>query len=345
MPHAEVAQPAPSASHKRNIPKAFAACFVLPFALNYFTYYGFVTNYSRNVFTLSGFLAQYDHGIYRYRILGKELLLLIYHLLQRLHPSRAALSQKAQFLSTDNLNLYHSYFLLNTTFFCLTIWMLFLIFQSDQFRMGEQEKYLALVVTACLIAVTQFVVVPYDTLAYFFLALSIYLMLRPQTAVTAIGLIVVVALAALTRETAALTASMLATLFVLRKQIKTEVSLPLLLGVIAAFIATYAALRLHFGWQQGIGNSITLGGNLRFRNLLGLAFLVSMLYVLTDARNALGKRAILLFLAFSSPFVSILLTGWLFEARLGVPLFIGVVVLAGLPERAKPTTLLPPPPS
>ncbi len=333
MPHADDAELAPPASIKTNVLKAFAACFVLPFALNYFVYYGFVTSYTLRVFTESGFRAQYDSGIYKYRILGKELLLLIYHFLQRLHPSPGTHSRLEQFLGADNLNLYHSYFLLNTLFFCLTLWMLFLTLQLGWFPRREREKSLVLVVIACVIALTQFVVTPYDTLAYFLLTLSLYLMLRPQNHATAAALIAVMVLATLTRETAALTISLYATLFLLRKNIKIEVSLPLLIGLAVSFIGVYAALRLHFGWHQGAGNGVTLRDNLHSKHLIGLAFLASLLYLLTDARNALGKRAALLFLALSSPyFVSIVMTGWLFEARLGVPLLIGVVVLSGLAE-------------
>lgn len=322
-----------SSSDGWNRLRVFLACCVLPVTLNYFAYYGFVTNQSRHVFTRADFIGQYDWGVFRYRVLGRKLLLLVYSALEHFHHPAEGGSRTARFLETNNLNLYHSYFLLNTTFMCLTLWMLALTFQLNLFRVRPQEKFLLVLVTAFLIAMTQFVVVPYDTLAYFFLTLSIYLMLLRPTPLVVAGLILVVVLGSLTRETAALTLSVYAALYVLRRQTGVKATLSVLAALAAAFAVTYVALRVHYGWQNGVGNVITLGVNLHRHGLVGAAFLVSTLVLLSDFSNAVGRRAVWLFLAFSSPYLlSILLTGVLFEARLGVPLFIGVVVLANLPE-------------
>ena len=43
-----------------------AVSFVLPFTLNFYVYYGFISNYSSGAFSRSTFLAQFETGIYKY---------------------------------------------------------------------------------------------------------------------------------------------------------------------------------------------------------------------------------------------------------------------------------------
>ena len=222
----------------------FLLCCVLPTALNYFAYYGFITNYTKYVFTLYDFHRQYDHHIFRYRILGKLLLLGYYTVFTHFpHPFFKQMKEVNQYLLTDTTSLYHCYFLMNTFFLCLTTWVLSTMFRLKQFEGSSREKQLWLLLIIFLIIISQFVVTPYDTISYFFLSVSIYLMLRGQNGFVLAVLLGTMVLAALTRETAAISLSFYATLYLMRKALPNQTSLLGFVLLLVTFLATYVGLR------------------------------------------------------------------------------------------------------
>ena len=275
-------------------------CLVAPVCANYIAYYGFVTHYSVGVFSPRGIHAQYDNEVFKYRVLGKALLLGVYRALEYLWPGAGGWGRLSAFLGTDSVNFYHSYFLLNTAFLCLT-----LLVVSD--RLCDLE----LLVVTLLVALTQFVVVPYDAAAYFFLACT--LRWRRSLPLTAL----VVLLATLNRETAALSLSLYASLFFLGR----GGSLRGLAVLTSVFLAAYLSLRIAFGWETAVGNEITLFKYMNMNSALGIGFAVAAGYALVRRPTAAA-----VFLACSAPYVlSILLTGNPFEVRLWVPLLLGVM--------------------
>ena len=277
-------------------------CFVAPACANYLAYYGFVTHYSVGVFNPRGFHAQYDHEVFRYRVLGKWMLLAVYRLVAYLNPADAGWNRMAAFLGTDSINFYHSYYLLNTAFLCLTLLVL-----SD--RLSDIE----LLAFTLLVALTQFVVVPYDAVAYFFLACTFRW--RRNLWVTA----AVVFLAALNRETAALSLSLYASLFFLGR----GGSLRGLAVLTSVFAATYLSLRFAYGWDYATGNEFTFVRYLNRNSAVGIGFALAAGYALVR-RPAWAA----VFLVCSLPYVvSIMLTGNPFEVRLWVPLLLGVMLV------------------
>lgn len=275
-------------------------CLVAPVCANYFAYYGFITHYSVGVFSPRGFHAQYDHEVFRYRVLGKALLLGVYRLVEYFNPADAGWNRMAAFLGTDSINFYHSYFLLNTAFLCLT-----LLVVSD--RLADLE----LLVVTLLIAITQFVVVPYDAVAYFFLACTFRW--RHNLPLAAL----VVLLAALNRETAALSLSLYACFFFLGR----GGSLKGLAVLTTVFVATYLSLRVAYGWNQAAGNEFTFVKYLNQNSAVGIGFALAAGYAIVRRPAWAG-----VFLLCSLPYiVSILVTGNPFEARLWVPLLLGVM--------------------
>ncbi|HEX8558181.1 MAG TPA: hypothetical protein VF668_08775 [Pyrinomonadaceae bacterium] len=290
-------------------------CLVAPVCANYIAYYGFVTHYSVGVFTPRGFHAQYDHEVFRYRLLGKWLLLGVYGVLERLNPADAGWGRLAAFVGTDSVNFYHSYFVLNTAFLCLTLLVV-----------ADRLKDVELLVVTLVVSVTQFVVVPYDVVAYFFLACTF--VWRRSLAVTAL----VVLLAALNRETAALSLSLYASLLLLGRGGSWRG-----LGVLTAvFLATYVGLRVALGWNTAVGNELTLVKYMDLRSAVGVGFAVAAGYALVSRR-----RAAALFLLCSLPYVlSILITGNPFEARLWAPLLLGILFVQSADAEGDPD---PPP--
>ena len=297
-------------SHARR----FMLCLVAPFCANYFAYYGFVTHYSVGVFSPAGFHAQYDNEVFKYRVLGKALLLGVYRVLEYVRPGGGGWHRHAAFLGTDSINFYHSYYLLNTVFLCLTLLVV--------------SKYLTdieLLVVTLLVALTQFVVVPYDAVAYFFLACTYRW--RHNLALTA----VVVFLAALNRETAALSLSLYAT-FLLLGLGGSWRGLVLLTSV---FVATYLSLRVALGWGNAVGNEITFVRYLNLNSAIGVGFALAAGLALVRQPGPAG-----LFLLCSLPYVlSVFLTGNPFEVRLWVPLLLGVMLVQAddAPQRGHAT--------
>lgn len=277
-------------------------CLVAPVCANYIAYYGFVTHYSVGVFTPRGFHGQYDHEVFRYRVLGKWLLLAVYRLVEYLNPAGAGWSRMAAFLGTDSINFYHSYYVLNTAFLCLTLLVL-----------SDHLSDLELLAFTLLVALTQFVVVPYDAVAYFFLACTFRW--RRNLWLTA----VIVLLATLNRETAALSLSLYASLVFLGRGGSLR-GLALLTGV---FAATYLSLRLVYGWDYATGNEFTFVRYLNQNSAVGIGFALAAGYALV--RRPAWAAA---FLVCSLPYVvSIMVTGNPYEVRLWVPLLLGVLLV------------------
>ena len=294
--------------------RKFLLCLVAPLCANYFAYYGFVTHYSVGVFTPQGFLAQYGQEVFKYRVLGQALLMAVYRVLEYVNPADAGWTRHAAFLGTDTINFYHSYFFLNTLFLCLT-----LLVVSD--RLGDLE----LLVITLLVAITQYVVVPYDAAAYFFLACT-YRWRRnlPLTAA-------VVFLATLNRETAALSLSLYAALLLLGRGGSLR-GLALLTGI---FLATYLSLRVVYGWEDAVGAEFTFFRYLNLNSAIGVGFALAAGYALARRPARAG-----LFLLFSLPYIlSIFITGNPFEVRLWVPLLLGIMfVQASDSEEESPAT-------
>ena len=290
-------------------------CFVAPLCANYFAYYGFVSHYSVGVFSPRGFHAQYDNEVFKYRVLGKALFLGVYRLLEYVNPSAAGWERLRAFLGAEPVNFYHSYFFINTVFLCLTLLVI-----------SRYVTEIELLVFTLLVAVTQFVVVPYDVVAYFLLACTFAV--RRSLALTA----VVVLLAALNRETAALSLSLYASLLILGR----GGSLRGLALLVAVFLATYISLRLVLGWGNAVGNEVTLVRYMNLNSAVGVGFALAAGVALVRDARAAG-----VFLLCSLPYIlSIFITGNPFEARLWIPLLLGVMLIQTA-DAPKPATDAP----
>ena len=312
--------------HMKNIKIIECAylCILLPVVLNFFMYYGFITNYTRGVFSINSFSNQYDNSIYRYRILGKFLLLKIYELMPYSNPGKIMTSLDENF----SQSLYNSYFILNTLFFCGTMIFIYFIFSSINNTISSKERKLTVVICGFLIAITQYVVVPYDSLSYFFLVVAIYIiLLRTKSIWNTMILSVVVFLATITRESAALILSFYATIYLLRNGISIKKDLLHLLLVISVFLITYIGLRVEYGIVNSIYNNLTIGDFLKIQNIISLVFFIVFILIFNTNINKFKNSFLFLFL--SAPYiVAIFLTGILFESRLWIPLLIPMIVLA-----------------
>jgi hypothetical protein len=305
---------------------------VLPSILSFFVYYGFASNYTmRNVYSEAGFHEQYDNGIYRYRVLGRAAVLGAYEAITKYHlPS---MGPKALHLVDPEASdaLYTACFAVNTVFMCLTSAALFFITDRLCSRREQWIGDLSLLLMLCLMALTQYVVVPYDLMSYFFLAISIFATMKnPQSAAWIALLCAAVVLCTLTRETSLL---ILAFYFAVhRRQLIERHSGWRLSGIqiafalmVASFLITSALLRAYYGTEHAFYQQFAISKLFQFPpNIIGTIFFLALLAVMLLSQPV--RRDAYAFLLASSPYIAaVFLFASPWETRLFCPVFLCLI--------------------
>jgi len=180
--------------------------------------------------------------------------------------------------------------------------------------------------------ITQYVVVPYDTLSYFFLSIAAFLILKNKQKVWEIIILsIVVILATLTRETASL---ILAFYFAFNyKEIlkKTELfkinqKQRELLIITLCFLCTYFGLRFALGFENGIYKEITLINITNILSILSILFFVSI-FILIVITKVKTKETFIFLLATLPYTLALLAISILWEIRLWVPVILLLLIL------------------
>lgn len=310
---------------------------IFPVTMSIVVYTGFSTNYSTNVFSKQAFENQYQSGVYRYRVLGKAILLETYDLIKNHQFPTEEAPYALNSLDPNGDKLFYSaYLYMNTFFLCLASMVLFFILNR---RDGEQDLLvidLSLLFICFIMTTTQYAVVPYDTLSYFFLVIAILLIIRKYRSwwsVLALGIVVI--LSTLTRET-----SFFILLFYLvhnydaiqeHAGLKINSAQATFLFISACFLISYVGLRLALGYQGTIINSFSdafrFMDNLRsFHAILGMVYILSFIALFFTTKAAAKEMS--LFVKFSSPYILfILLSANPWEIRLWTPLILILLVM------------------
>ncbi len=312
--------------------RLLCVAWILPVIFSTVAYYGFVTNYTHHVFTNATFDRQYDHGVYKYRILGREIQKRIDRMLDRHHFGFHAPKVMRAIEKDFSANFYIAYFLNNTFFFCLTCTMLFLLFEKIG---GGSEAFTDLMVTmiSLVLALSQFVVAPYDMLSYFLTVSGFYLILLPQSKKRLFLLCAVVVLGALTRETITMVPAFYLTLHwreILRLRAPHDAKWELL-AMGGCFLAVYSGLRWGMGAEEHtFFQTRNLGANFtKTLPLVGVAFIYASTILLLLEQH--GRGAIGLFLLATLPYtLSIFYNSFLWEIRLWIPVLLGMMVLKAM---------------
>ena len=307
----------------------------LPLLLSLIVYYGFFTNYTGGLFSEAGFRRQYYDGVYQYRILGRELLLWLHAIIEPVELINYLFSRfepKALYLfdSDGTTIFYGTYFLQNTFFLCLTMVLLYILFEQHLMRESKSSKNLLLLLAVLLMTVTQYVVVPYDTLSYFFLVVAIFLMLR-QSWFAYGALLFVLILATITRETAVFVLVFFVTYNYKSILTKNRTTLIKLGGLIVVFLITYGLLRVIFGG----GNEAIFEQFRLLRNLTNPSSLASIILLFVLSYTLISRTANivygLLFLLLSIPYILMIIAianPW--EVRLWTPIWLGLLIIGQL---------------
>ena len=230
---------------------------------------------------------------------------------------------------------YAAYAVMNTLFLCLACTTLTLLLNG---RIRPELAFiddLAVLFLCLLMAITQYVVTPYDMLSYFLLTAATWLIFRSRGTAGFIALCFVVLLATLTRESSALIMSFYvavhaSTLLRLGALGKRHVELAIM---VAMYAATYVGLRIFLGFEHGLSGSVALARNVTEPpQIAGLVLSAALAYVLLADR--INRRRCFVFLATASPYVAMtLLIANPWEVRLYVPVIMLLTLLKVYPPR------------
>lgn len=306
---------------------------MLAFVVNTFVYFSFGNIYSNKILNYENFVEQFNSGVYQYRILSGHFLLWIYNFLGTLNLDYSVF--KFQFLNAESEpQMYLSFYILNTFFLVLTAIIMGIICEGENLFSSNSEKLLMIGVGIFTIAISQFVIVPYDNSSYFFLILYFLIFTKfiesSKPKYLVISLIILV-ISTFNRESSALSLSLSATLLYAKFGLKKESILPVsILGI--AFVATYFGMRFlseNFTTNDG---SLLKENFTQPKNILGILFwLVFFAFSVLISKDKYTTRNILIFHFFSIPYILMCFySGILYEIRLYVPIFLTSLFLANI---------------
>ncbi|MGZ5284073.1 MAG: hypothetical protein ACXWB4_00315 [Kaistella sp.] len=316
---------------KINLLSKLIFAMLLAFTVNSFVYFSFGNIYSSKILNYADFQQQFSSGVYQYRILSGYFLIGIYEFLSDLNIDYSLF--KLKFFDADaEPKMYLSFFLLNTFFLVLSSAVLVLITETKNFVATSPEKLLFIAVAILAVALSQFVIVPYDISSYFFLLLFYYVLLgylqknSPQTLII-LGSIMLVS--TLNRESSALSLALAATLLFSKFGFKKETLVPVtVLGI--TFLAAYLGMRfMNENFSTNDGNLFAQNFS-EPKNILGLLFwLVFFVFPLLLAKDKRSVNNILIFHVLSLPYIFMCFyTGILYEIRLYIPLFLASALIS-----------------
>lgn len=303
--------------------------------LNYLVYFAFISTYTNQLYSEEAFTEHYSSDIYSYRVLSKPIVLGTYRLLEQTFPNSGNTVVNESFNSLGpkfSKKFYISLLIVNTFFFVLTVITFVFIFNNYIINLTQKEKILLQLAVVFFVAITQYVVVPYDMIGYFLQALFILIMLS-NTKYKLLVLGLIIALSTLNRESSALLISYAATIYYIAFGINKD-SVRKIITLALFFIVPYIALRfMIFVPDINVISELTFLSNFTIkRNLVGIVlwilfFAISL--VLTTNRTA--KKSIYVFHLFSLPYIIACFTGAvMFETRLYIPILLGSLVLGQL---------------
>ncbi|WP_168186877.1 hypothetical protein [Elizabethkingia sp. JS20170427COW] len=305
---------------------------IFTFLIHFFIYFGFANQYSSTSLVLSNFQDQYTSGVYQFRFLSTKAVL---YLRDYLTSYDLGFLNSLEFMAKGaDAYLYLSLFLFNTFFGVLTI-LFFNLILNTQKKLKSNEKLLIILFSSIMIGFSQFVIVPYDGLAYFLLTSFLFFFLRYLKRLhekrNYIILLLLIIVGTLNRETMALSLSLAASLLLSERGFGKDSIYPLL-GLVVAFLATYAGLRFYFHTTV-TNDGVLLAYNFKkVKNLIALALEVSLLcipFMITPGQEQ--RKFIGLFYFFSLPYLAFcFVTGILFEVRLFIPLFLIAMLLSSI---------------
>lgn len=313
-----------------NILRFGILAWVFPVVMCYIVYFGFASDLVTHAYTTAGFDRIYYDGDYRYRILGTDLMIAIHHAILAFDLPTFAPTTLQRSVPDFSVTLYSAFFYMNTLFLCLTLNVLYYVLRRLQTAATTIDSIM--LIALGLLALSQYAVVPYDTISYFFVlcAAAFTLCMSPGwLQVVLIGIVVV--LGTVTRETVVVILAFCGAVWYRellqpRRHLDTWARLGC---IVLVFLVTHIGLRVlieapevatdraHYFYWNFRDNFSILGGIFFFSAL--------MLVLLRPGAQRLMSLA---FIALCSPYwVSIFLWANTREIRLWVPMLLLLMLI------------------
>ena len=265
--------------------------------------------------------------------MGNTTLLKIYDLIKRYDLPTFTPRSLGLLDYAGDAQFYSAYFYMNTFFLCLTSMLLLIILGAHRKNTDFMMVDLPVLFMCFLIGISQYVVVPYDTLSYFFLSTAVILIINDNgTLWNLLGLCIVIILATLTRKTAAFILSFYfainyKTILTPPTTLKINREQAILMVITACFLFTYVGLRWVFGYDHAIYEAFVLSKNLdRPDSMLGILFFISIALIIFITKAV--QKEISVFFIVTFPYVLFI---WLFadawEIRLWTPLILLLIIM------------------
>lgn len=294
---------------------------LLSLCLSVFVYYGFITNMTIETFTLEEFTQKYTQGIFRYRVLGRELTIFVYSIIQNI-PFFTRPDRMAEYLKTNTMTMYHALFIVNSLCIGLSTFVLSRITRIRLINLHSLIRIIFVLLCTFFICITQYTVTPYDSLSYLLLLSSVYVVLRyHHHRNSMLAVLVLLSIAGiLTRESQFIFSAFLFALYRVHKHSKLwtiELVTPITVAGVSLF--TYSLLRFYYGFEEAVyyAGPLPEYRTIKYASVLFFVGLTFLLYVHASEKN---KKTLRLFFLFSVPYFFVLLkSGILAEARLWIP--------------------------
>ena len=304
---------------------------LLAITVNSFVYFSFANTYSTSILNYQNFISQFHSGIYQYRILSGYFLIGIYDALGNLDIDYSIF--KLKFLDENSEpRMYLALYLLNSFFTILSAMMLYFIGNLKEVNLKNSEKILYPTLAIFVIALSQFVLVPYDCSSYFFILLFAFVILKyigNQNKNYLVILSLELLVSTINRESSAISIALAASLLYLRYGFSKKMIIPTFV-LIAVFSSVYLGVRLFRGSFSTNDGMLLFQNFTEPKNLLGITFsciLFSLCLSITE--NHLQRKAIYLFHFLAMPYLFMCFyTGIMYEIRLYIPLFLTSLVLS-----------------
>lgn len=335
------------------IKPTFYFIFLFPVFFQAMAYYGYESSYYPYKIQEAP-SDWYYKGIYQYRFLSREAVDMITVFLKKImtyenFPLKAYIQKKGT-------SYYHALFLYNTFFAVIVSWMLNLILKNKTFfpEFNVKSRMVVVLIMTLISAFSQYVIVHYDNAAIFLLLCGFYFSLQyyhnDYSLKWMILLNGIILISTLNRETSCLNISFLGSLLLFNTSFNKENVLNVIRKLfipVCSFILPYFILRLLLPQKEGDNyyffESITL-----WSNLTGINQIVGWLYAIVFIRfiyffipTVNNRKLANYFLILSAPYIlMICLVGILWETRLFIPLFYGLVVLAFFNFKKKSNNLV-----
>ncbi|OGT30787.1 MAG: hypothetical protein A3E87_07490 [Gammaproteobacteria bacterium RIFCSPHIGHO2_12_FULL_35_23] len=319
-------------------------CLIAPFLISTFVHFDYITNYSVGSFSLSTFQATYYTGVYKYRILGRELFLNFYYFIHWLSLHGIMLHHISSFtlqrLGNNTEAVYYlAQYFNDTLFLCLAAMALFYLFSRRYYSLDNSQRNLSIMIIIFFIASSEYVLNVYDGLYYLisiFALLFIFEDLYNQRQYAFLGVCLMLILGALTIEHSVLILAIYAAIYLDRYGLKIKKPLLKLAILFILFFIVYFLLRIIYGFNHGVYDVLALTQvNLRFLYLTGMSLLFLFCGSFIAVGNFIQFKRVFIFIVFSIPYIlSIFSFAYLAEVRVWIPVIIPAICIALLKPKS-----------